>query len=237
MIIKHRSYSILFISLLMASAIFITNISFLATQDEPDLDIKTTAQTPSLPTEKGVFERSEYALHYSSEGEGTRTLSEYYENRAYPGAPPIIPHPLLSEKGIGGNSCLQCHQNGGYVAQFDAFAPITPHPDLKSCRQCHVPSKTKFNFKGTDWKKIAHPNTNNRAMAGSPPVIPHGLQMRENCLSCHAGPAAPREIKVSHPERLNCRQCHASVNSLETILWDTLQWTRGKPTFKPNSNQ
>ena len=42
--------------------------------------------------------------------------------------------------------------------------------------------------------------------------MPHSLQNRENCLACHAGPAAPIEIKVSHPERSNCRQCHALNN-------------------------
>ena len=35
----------------------------------------------------------------------------------------------LSEKGIGGKTCLQCHQNGGYTAQFKAYAAVTPHPD------------------------------------------------------------------------------------------------------------
>ncbi len=45
-------------------------------------------------------------------------------------------------------------------------------------------------------------------MLGSPPMIPHQLQMRESCVSCHAGPSAPKEIRVTHPERINCRQCH-----------------------------
>ena len=52
-------------------------------------------------------------------------------------------------------------------------------------------------------------------MEGSPPVIPHKLFMRENCLSCHAGPSAPKEIRMSHPERVNCRQCHVPGNTQE----------------------
>jgi cytochrome c-type protein NapB len=41
-----------------------------------------------------------------------------------------------------------------------------------------------------------------------PPPIPHDLQFRENCLACHGGPAAVAAIRTSHPERVNCRQCH-----------------------------
>jgi cytochrome c-type protein NapB len=46
-------------------------------------------------------------------------------------------------------------------------------------------------------------------LPGGPPPIPHGLQMRENCLACHAGPAAVAEIRTPHPTLVNCRQCHA----------------------------
>jgi cytochrome c-type protein NapB len=42
----------------------------------------------------------------------------------------------------------------------------------------------------------------------NPPPIPHDLQFRENCLTCHAGPAAVAELRTRHPERANCRQCH-----------------------------
>ena len=154
----------------------------------------------------------------------SRNLEEYYKNRAFPGAPPTIPHDLLIEQGIGGKNCLQCHQNGGYVQKFEAFAPITPHPEMINCRQCHVPVKTKVNFVKTDWQKIAHPSVKNSALEGSPPVIPHALQMRENCLACHAGPAVPKEIKVSHPLRINCRQCHVPVESFSSVKmdWDSV---------------
>jgi cytochrome c-type protein NapB len=46
-------------------------------------------------------------------------------------------------------------------------------------------------------------------MPGSPPPIPHALQMRENCRACHAGPGAVAELRTTHPERVTCRQCHA----------------------------
>ena len=52
------------------------------------------------------------------------------------------------------------------------------------------------------------PKRGRQAIPGGPLLIPHSLQMRENCLACHAGPQAVVEIKTSHPERQNCQQCH-----------------------------
>lgn len=42
--------------------------------------------------------------------------------------------------------------------------------------------------------------------------------MRENCVSCHAGPSAPKEIRVTHPERVNCRQCHVPKMSEQAAI-------------------
>ena len=63
----------------------------------------------------------------------------------------------------------------------------------------------------------------NAAFPGGPPMIPHQIQMRENCISCHAGPSAPKEIRVTHPERVNCRQCHLPMHQ---------EW---KPSIDPGS--
>ncbi|MDN5202307.1 hypothetical protein QQ008_13055 [Fulvivirgaceae bacterium BMA10] len=221
--IKTQFITIFMFVLLMASAIFIFDMSIKADQETSQLDIESSEQLPSLPTETGVFKRSEYSLNYANmdiDESVQRDLDQYYDGRAFPGAPPMIPHPLISEKGIGGKTCLQCHENGGYVAQFKAFAPVVPHPDLIYCKQCHVPAEVSGNFKSTNWEKHPHPDIQNSAMIGSPPVIPHDLQMRENCLACHAGPAAPKEILVSHPMRINCRQCHVPVLDWENIDWN-----------------
>jgi len=49
--------------------------------------------------------------------------------RAYPGAPPVIPHDAEARKG----ACLTCHETGM------ADAPIVPHPTRSySCLQCHI---------------------------------------------------------------------------------------------------
>ena len=47
-----------------------------------------------------------------------------------------------------------------------------------------------------------------RLAAGSPPVMPHPVFMRESCAACHAGPSARAEIRCTHETRTNCRQCH-----------------------------
>ncbi|MAO10559.1 MAG: cytochrome C [Flavobacteriaceae bacterium] len=168
-----------------------------------------------IPSESGVFRRFDNAgVDYSNmpiDENHQRSLENYYDNRAFPGAPPSIPHPVAKERSFGGNTCLQCHQNGGFVEKFNAYAPITPHPEMVNCRQCHVTEETKTTFKAFTFDKPQPPKVGegaNNAMPGSPPMIPHQLQMRENCITCHAGPSAPKEIRVTHPERINCRQCH-----------------------------
>ena len=49
--------------------------------------------------------------------------------RAYPGAPPLVPHDTEVREGL----CLTCHETGL------AGAPIVPHPTRDHfCLQCHV---------------------------------------------------------------------------------------------------
>lgn len=49
--------------------------------------------------------------------------------RAWPGAPPTVPHPTFMR-----SDCLSCHGPRGL------FGLRTPHPDRQSCVQCHVPN-------------------------------------------------------------------------------------------------
>ncbi|WP_299187874.1 multiheme c-type cytochrome [uncultured Aquimarina sp.] len=210
---KKRLGIILLFTSLFAGFIINWGYSYKKGLEEAYIPISDDFSAPIIPLEKGVFERSEYALAYLNmpiDKAHQRTLATYYNNRAYPGAPPSIPHPLVKgERGMGGKTCLQCHQNGGFAEQFQAYAPVTPHPEMINCRQCHVAQKESTVFKETTFfKTLAASVGNNNALPGSPPIIPHQIQMRENCLSCHAGPAAPKEIRVTHPDRINCRQCH-----------------------------
>jgi len=145
---------------------------------------------------------------FLSADSGDRTLADYYSRRQYPGSPPIIPHPVDLTFSGNETDCLSCHAKGGYSAEFGKFTPVTPHPDNALCYQCHVQETTDELFVGSDWQSIDPPRLGRSALAGSPPMIPHVLQMRENCIACHSGPGAVAEIRVSHADRGNCRQCH-----------------------------
>ena len=171
-------------------------------------DLPTTV----VDAEAGVFrtdvrELGVNPLTGARAGAGTRTLAGFRALRAYPGAPPRIPHPLGATEFMG-TSCNQCHERGGFAQRFDAYAPVTPHPEMSNCLQCHAVQNTTGLFRPTDWQAADWPELGTRAMDGSPLVIPHTLQMRSNCLTCHGGPGAVPELRTTHPERLNCRQCH-----------------------------
>ncbi len=144
---------------------------------------------------------------YMNGNSTARTLAYYYSLRQYPGSPPPIVHNLADEKGAP-YECLSCHARGGFTQSMNRFAPVTPHPQHSSCRQCHVKPVTDMLFKGTDWASVMPPRLGRAALAGSPPPIAHAIQMRENCIACHVGPGAVAVIRVEHPMRGNCRQCH-----------------------------
>lgn len=168
-----------------------------------------------------------------------RTLAIYRTLRAYPGAPPRIPHGL-TENEFRLGLCAGCHERGGFVPRFGGYAPVSPHPEYLDCLQCHAPDAMTVGIPlpgepgglscgqchvdpdrpppslvSLDWSPLAWPDRNQRALAGSPPQIPHDLHLRGNCLACHAGPGVVRELRTTHPERINCRQCHVPTASGE----------------------
>jgi nitrate reductase (cytochrome), electron transfer subunit len=136
-----------------------------------------------------------------------RTLPEYYSRRQYWGAPPIIPHKMMDETGTA-FTCLACHEKGGWTEELKRHTPLTPHPEKSECRQCHVPQGENALFVENLWVSTAPPKLGRSYLPGSPPPIAHPLQMRENCIACHVGPAAVEGIRVNHASRGNCRQCH-----------------------------
>ena len=160
-----------------------------------------------------------------------RTLATYRSLRSYPGAPPRVPHGLTpNEFRTGG--CTTCHERGGFSQRFGAYVPVTPHPEMGQCLQCHVGNAQlmAISLPGTDssarcrqchslsggrwtdstlsWTPMAWPEIARVRRQGDPPLIPHTLEMRANCLACHSPPSAVAEIRTSHPERAACRQCH-----------------------------
>jgi cytochrome c-type protein NapB len=208
-----RYWSIATATALMAAAVFVIGQAAGTGEQE--------ARTPAaaiidkrLPilTESGVFERSSKGAALKDvkpgPGQSERHLVTYYSRRSYPGGPPPIPHTLLDQQTMGGKSCLVCHLDGGWVSEFKAFTPVTPHPQLTNCRSCHVHPEDKTTFQPSTFTPAQPVALPKGAMPGAPPPIPHELEMRSNCLACHGGPAAPAEIRTTHPERANCRQCH-----------------------------
>lgn len=218
--------------LLFIAFIVVWNFSYYTGLEEAYIPVENTSPVYIIPSETGVFERAEYALDYANmpiDEKHQRSLDSYYDNRAFNGAPPSILHPVKEERSMGGSTCLQCHQNGGFTEKFNAYAPVTPHPEMVNCRQCHVLQNTQNLFKESNFSKISAPIVGiNNAMEGSPPIIPHQIQMRENCLSCHAGPAAASEIRVTHPERINCRQCHVMNNKEVTDIGEFTRTSRNE---------
>ncbi|MBI4403592.1 MAG: hypothetical protein HY537_05495 [Deltaproteobacteria bacterium] len=136
-----------------------------------------------------------------------RDLKSYYSRRAFLGAPPVIAHEIDPDMQSDLGDCLVCHESG------EGDAPVTPHPQFLSCRQCHVPMNQEKLFKDIDWKSVSPPKLHKRMLPGSPPPMPHQLRGRESCLACHDGPAAVREIRTPHPERTSCPQCHVEVET------------------------
>jgi cytochrome c-type protein NapB len=176
---------------------------------------------PELKSQSGMYYGLKDGAHYPSaidKNISNRTVDTFQEVRAYHGAPPRIPHEIKSSMESSFENCLQCHGNGGFVKKFQAYAPVTPHPEMINCKQCHVPKRTNNLFKPTKWEKDKSFVLGKMHLPGSPPTIPHSLQMREKCLSCHSGQGSLKAIKVSHPERVNCRQCHVPALKDEVFV-------------------
>ena len=172
-----------------------------------------------------------------------RTLKTARYLRAYPGAPPRIPHELTPDEFRTG-ACNTCHERGGYSRRFQAYVPMTPHPENGSCLQCHVGADEVMAIPlvspdanrrchqchgaggrpptdaevSRDWRPLAWPRLAPTLPESAPPAIPHDLQTRANCLACHAGPAAVAEIRTTHPEWADCRHCHVALDPEATTF-------------------
>lgn len=189
------------------------------------LTIASSAQAaPDIPyafdaNGEKIFDRyTETPLAAMTGTDGRRTLNTYYDLRQYPGSPPRIPHKIATAFAADRENCLSCHGRGGFVSELDAYAPVTPHPEYESCQQCHVPILTESLFVESNWLSIPPPKLGRSQLGGSPPPIPHSLQLRDDCIACHTGPAAVAEIRVEHASRGNCRQCHVPMESTRPVM-------------------
>lgn len=140
--------------------------------------------------------------------------AERADRRLYDGAPPVIPHDRL------GASCVSCHVTLRPAAVGIGVPPTSPHAataglsDASRCVQCHVYQLTTGTFVANDFVPVrVESPSGTRLYAGAPPVMPHRLHMREDCMACHTGPGARPEIVTTHPERTRCRQCHVEATT------------------------
>jgi cytochrome c-type protein NapB len=202
--------------------------------------VKANRAERPIALEAGVFRLAKTALAVPLDAPldpraEPRRLAWYRSLRAFSGAPPRIPHGLTAEE-FRLTRCESCHVRGGYVARFGKYAPLTPHPEYRDCLSCHVPDGSKVGigfpnpadpvvcgqchpvpevrfaeFAPLDWQPAEWPGVGQRALPGAPPLIPHGLDSRNNCLACHGGPGAVEEIRTRHPERASCLQCHVTA--------------------------
>jgi nitrate reductase cytochrome c-type subunit len=149
------------------------------------------------------------------EGAFKTAAAERAARRAYDGAPPTIPHESFRI------DCVACHDQDGMAVAGVGFAPPLPHEltrgmsAMSRCGQCHVFVQAGDEFAANGFAGLRQDlRRGARLYELAPPTIPHETFMRENCLACHAGPAAREEVRTSHPERVRCRQCHAAVETL-----------------------
>ncbi|WP_375766490.1 nitrate reductase cytochrome c-type subunit [Archangium gephyra] len=144
-----------------------------------------------------------------------QAVAQRQGHRAYDGAPPTIPHEIDQREVPG---CLACHGEGMKLG--NRVAPKISHPPYQSCTQCHVvgdsprPLAQYKDGPGNRFVGLASAGKGERAWPGAPPTMPHPTLMRDDCTSCH-GPRALPGLRTSHPERLNCQQCHGSSARLD----------------------
>ena len=205
-----------------------------------DRSITMNAGDEPIAAEAGVFRTSPRSLAIdpaleTRRGSHPRTLATWRNLRAYPGAPPRIPHGLTPGEVLKGG-CATCHERGGYSHRFDAYVPVTPHPEMgiclqchvgdvklmaiplpstdpsARCRQCHAQGAMRWKDSSTTFKPLAWPALA-RVEKNTPPPVPHSLEMRGNCVTCHAAPAGVEELRTPHADRANCRQCHVQADA------------------------
>jgi nitrate reductase (cytochrome), electron transfer subunit len=164
-----------------------------------------------------------------------RDLAMFRAIREFPGAPPRVPHGLTTSE-YRSTGCNACHERGGYSVRFASYTPMTPHPEYSDCLQCHTPDARLVGLgfpdrssdahcnqchapdgslapapAGNEWQPGSWPRIGQRDYPDAPPLIPHDLELRGNCVACHYGPAAVEEVRTPHGDRASCRQCHLTA--------------------------
>lgn len=135
--------------------------------------------------------------------------------RAFEGAPPVVPHPILD---INVQTCRACHALG--LTAGGKTARMASHTYLVNCTQCHVeqpPDSPRADDPENSFVGLRPSGYGGtRAWAGAPPVMPHTVFMRNNCVSCH-GEYGYDGWRPDHLARTNCMQCHVPAAEFEQL--------------------
>jgi len=142
------------LNLLLAAAVGVALVGFaVGTKPMPQPDIEPAAPSSRADAGDALEGQSYPELRTRRQGPQSRVTSpldslrrglpkaadggELSEaqalRRAFEGAPPVVPHPIDQQ---GTHSCLSCHEHSMKVG--DRVAPVTSHPLLANCTQCHV---------------------------------------------------------------------------------------------------
>lgn len=145
-----------------------------------------------------------------------RSIEQRAKLRAFEGAPPVVPHATTD---MNVRTCRACHGQG--LRAGDKTAKMIPHAGMTNCTQCHVEAESPLlgdlpspanSFTG--YRSSGYGGT--RAWAGAPPVMPHAVFMRTNCVACH-GEFGYDGWRPDHLSRTNCAQCHGSASEFEQV--------------------
>lgn len=141
-------------------------------------------------------------------------IADRARNRAFDGAPPVIPHRIEQQSAA---SCLACHGEGMKLG--DRIAVKVSHAHYSSCTQCHVESAASGPFAPVQTEEnsfagLYRSGPGDRAFPNAPPTIPHTTWLREDCMSCHGTIARPG-LRTTHPWFSACTQCHAPSSELD----------------------
>jgi cytochrome c-type protein NapB len=160
-----------------------------------------------------------FAVAFDREGSRDRSLAARSERRPYAGAPPVMGHSI----DFGGTlDCMECHDVGRRIGKRVA-RPMS-HQPLSNCTQCHTPGAKPDPFTdlsppwpvASTFLGMESAGTGSRLGPGAPPTIPHTLQLRVRCLSCH-GEFGYDGLRTDHPFRAQCTQCHVPTAALDPL--------------------
>lgn len=127
---------------------------------------------------------------------------------ARPPSQPPIPHTLE-----GRSDCIACHGTG--LAGAPRFPPDHAGRTNDMCQGCHKPGPVRAASPSATPLPRQTAAATPASTTSAIPRIPHPLQGRDNCLTCHAtGLGGSPKIPASHTGRTNetCRTCHQQAS-------------------------